>query len=99
MVWGLKKKQLPWKLAYIFIYQGTTVSIYERFTHKAQAEQHFTVRRRHHARLLQPIVQGPPQWTRRLSKGFVAGCAGKGMAPLVTVMAALSCLLSIELLV
>lgn len=57
MVWGFKKKQLPWKLAYTYIDQGRTVSIYERFGHKAQAEQQFTVRRRYHARLLQPIVQ------------------------------------------
>lgn len=57
MVWGLRSKQRPWKLAYTFIYQGRSVSIYERFVTKTQAEQHFTVRRRYHARLLQPIVQ------------------------------------------
>ena len=56
MVGGFKKQPRPWKLAYIFIYQGTTVSTYKRFFTKAQAEQHFTLRRRYHARLLQPIV-------------------------------------------
>ena len=82
MVWGLKKKQLPWKLAYTYIYQGTTVSIYERFTHKAQAEQHFTIRRRHHARLLQPIVQAHLSGPDGFQKDLLPVALAKAWPPL-----------------
>lgn len=57
MFFSFRRSQRQWKLAYTFIYQGQTVSTYERFLTKAQAEQHFAIRRRHHARLVQPIVQ------------------------------------------
>lgn len=56
MFFCVRRSRCQWKLAYTFVYQGTTVSTYERFLTKAQAEQHFTVRLRYHARLVQPIV-------------------------------------------
>lgn len=57
MIFNLRKKARPWKVVYTFVDRLTTVSIYEHFLTKAQAEQHFTVKRRYHARLLQPIIQ------------------------------------------
>lgn len=76
MLWRFRKKQRLWKLAYTFVDQGKTVSIYERFLTKAQAEQQFTVRRRYHARLLQPIVQahlkGPDGFQKDLLSAVMA---------------------------